>query len=185
MGYELVHRTKKKIPYLKELGINAVEFLPLQEFYIDDFLINKGLTNYWGYNTIGFFAPESSYSTGSHTGCQVNEFKTLVRELHKEGIEVIMDVVYNHTGEGNELGPTICLKGIIIPHTTVLPAVLGGDELMRTQQGNNNAYCQDNGISWFDWDEVRKNSDILQFFKKAVAFTRRYTILQRRKFFLG
>ncbi|MDD5435669.1 MAG: alpha-amylase family glycosyl hydrolase, partial [Nitrospira sp.] len=96
----------EKIPYLQELGINTVEFLPLQEFYIDDFLTNKGLTNYWGYNTIGFFAPESSYSTGGSPGCQVNEFKTLIRELHKAGIEVIMDVVYNHTGEGNELGPT-------------------------------------------------------------------------------
>ena len=105
----------EKIPYLKDLGINAVEFLPLQEFYIDDFLHDKGLTNYWGYNTIGFFAPESSFGTNSFPGCQVNEFKTLVRALHKAGIEVIMDVVYNHTGEGNELGPTISFKGIDNP----------------------------------------------------------------------
>ncbi|MBI5969257.1 MAG: glycogen debranching protein GlgX [Deltaproteobacteria bacterium] len=398
----------EKIPYLKEIGINAVEFLPLQEFYIDDFLLDKGLTNYWGYNTIGFFAPESSYGTGAFPGSQVNEFKTLVRELHKAGIEVIMDVVYNHTGEGNELGPTICFKGIDNPtyycltgshhepyryymnytgcgnsmnlaNTQVIrfvmdslrrwvevmhvdgfrfdlasvlgreegcfrssasffdaisqdpvlnrvkliaepwdlgtyqvgnfpvewaewngrfrdtvrkfvkgdagqlrdlgwrltgsadlykddgrsaynsvnfitchdgftlhdlvssnykhneanlehnhdgtndnnswncgfegetddsniirlrkqlvknhlccllfscgtPMVLGGDEFLRTQKGNNNAYCQDNEISWFNWDDLNKNSDILEFFKKAVAFVRRYTILQRRKFFLG
>jgi hypothetical protein len=82
----------EKISHLKDLGINAVEFLPLQEFYIDDFLLKKGLTNYWGYNTIGFFAPELSYSTRTSPGCQVNEFKTLVRELHKEGIEIIVDI---------------------------------------------------------------------------------------------
>ncbi|MBN1526218.1 MAG: glycogen debranching protein GlgX [Candidatus Omnitrophica bacterium] len=102
----------EKIPYLKELGITAVEFLPLQEFYTEDLLANKGLANYWGYNTIGFFAPESSYAYGSARASQVTEFKTLVRELHKAGIEVILDVVYNHTGEGDELGPTVCFRGI-------------------------------------------------------------------------
>ncbi|MBI4654177.1 MAG: glycogen debranching protein GlgX [Nitrospirae bacterium] len=398
----------EKIPYLKDLGINAVEFLPLQEFYVDDFLLDRGLTNYWGYNTIGFFAPESSFGTNSFPGCQVNEFKTLVRELHKAGIEVIMDVVYNHTGEGNELGPTISFKGIDNPtyycltgtphepyryymnytgcgnsfnlsNTHVIrfvmdslrywvekmhvdgfrfdlasvlgreegmfqksasffdaisqdpvlnrikliaepwdlgtyqvgnfpvdwcewngrfrdtmrkfgkgdagqvrdmgarltgsadlygddgrsaynsinfitchdgftlydlvsynykhneanlenncdgtndnnswncgvegetengniislrrqlvknyvchllfssgtPMILGGDEFMRTQNGNNNAYCQDNDISWFNWDYLNKNADILDFFKKVITFTKKYTILQRRKFFLG
>lgn len=398
----------EKIPYLKDLGINAVEFLPLQEFYVDDFLFDRGLTNYWGYNTIGFFAPESSFGTNSFPGCQVNEFKTLVRALHKAGIEVIMDVVYNHTGEGNELGPTISFKGIDNPtyycltgtphqpfryymnytgcgnslnfsNTHVIrfvmdslrywvekmhvdgfrfdlasvlgrengmfqksasffdavsqdpvlgrikliaepwdlgtyqvgnfpvdwcewngrfrdtirkfgkadagqirdmgsrltgsadlygddgrsaynsinfitchdgftlydlvaynykhndanlenncdgtndnnswncgaegetgdanvislrkqliknyvcnllfssgtPMILGGDEFMRTQNGNNNAYCQDNEISWFNWDYLNKNADILDFFKKVIAFTKKYTILQRRKFFLG
>ena len=398
----------EKIPYLKCLGINAVEFLPLQEFYSEDFLIQRGLTNYWGYNTIGFFAPESSYGTQRFPGCQVNEFKTLVRELHRAGMEIIMDVVYNHTGEGNELGPTFCFKGIDNPtyycltgtpaepyryymnytgcgnslnlanphvirfvmdslrywvevmhvdgfrfdlasvlgredgffqksasffdaisqdpvlnrvkliaepwdvgtyqvgnfpvdwsewngrfrdtlrrfgkgdggqvkdlgwrltgsadlygddgrsaynsinfitchdgftfHDLVsynnkhneanlennldgsndnhswncgaegetddihiinfkkqliknyfcyllfssgTPMILGGDEFMRTQRGNNNAYCQDNEISWFHWDEVNKNSDILDFFKKAIAFEKRYAILQRRKFLIG
>jgi isoamylase len=102
----------EKIPYLKKLGITAVELLPVQEFLVDNFLLEKGLTNYWGYNTIGFFAAECSYATQSSPGCQVREFKTLVRELHKAGIEVILDVVYNHTGEGNELGPTISFKGI-------------------------------------------------------------------------
>ncbi len=398
----------KKIPYLKDLGINAVEILPVHEFYVDDFLLNKGLTNYWGYNTIGFFAPESSYSTNSSPGCQVNEFKTLVRELHKAGIEVILDVVYNHTCEGNELGPTICFKGIDNPTYYALtgtpsnpyryymnytgcgntvnlanahvirfvmdslrywveqmhvdgfrfdlasvlgreggifqnsasffdavsqdpvlnrikliaepwdlgtyqvgnfpidwsewngrfrdtirkfgkgdgglicdlgwrltgsadlykddgrsaynsinfitchdgftlkdlvsynykhneanlennndgtndnnswncgaegetddpdiirlrkqlvknyicwllfssgtPMILGGDEFLRTQEGNNNAYCQDNEISWFNWGDIKKNSDIREFFKKAIAFTNKYTVLQQRKFFSG
>jgi isoamylase len=105
----------EKIPYLKSLGINAVEFLPLHEFYNENFLQDRGLTNYWGYNSIGFFTPELSYSTCSHPGCQVDEFKTLVRELHRSGIEVILDVVYNHSGEGNHLGPTISFRGIDNP----------------------------------------------------------------------
>jgi isoamylase len=105
----------EKIPYLKALGINAVELLPVHEYYVDDFLVAKGLTNYWGYNSIGFFAPESSYATGSSPGSQVTEFKTLVRELHREGIKVILDVVYNHTGEGNEMGPTMSFRGLDNP----------------------------------------------------------------------
>ncbi len=105
----------EKIPYLKELGINAVEFLPVHEFYIRTELLDKGLTDFWGYNTIGFFAPEFSYSTQAKPGCQVQEFKTLVKALHEAGIEVILDVVYNHTGEGSELGPTLCFKGIDNP----------------------------------------------------------------------
>lgn len=91
----------EKIPYLTRLGVNAVELLPVHEHYVDDFLHDRGLTNYWGYNSIGFFAPESSYATGRTPGCQVGEFKTLVRELHRAGIKVILDVVYNHTAEGN------------------------------------------------------------------------------------
>jgi isoamylase len=105
----------EKIPHLKSLGINAVELLPIHEFYVDDFLLDRGLTNYWGYNTIGFFAPESTYGTGRSPASQVDEFKTLVRELHKAGIEVILDVVYNHTGEGNEMGPTLSFRGIDNP----------------------------------------------------------------------
>ncbi len=398
----------EKIPHLKELGVNAVEFLPIQESYVEDGLIDRGLTNYWGYNTIGFFAPESSYGTGGYHGCQVYEFKTLVRELHKAGIEVILDVVYNHTGEGNELGPVISFRGIDNPtyylltgpqsepcryyvnytgtgnsinvadmhvirfvmdslrywvehmhvdgfrfdlasvlgreegifqkssgffdaisqdpvlsrvkliaepwdlgtyqvgnfpidwsewngrfrdtvrkfgkgdggqirdlgwrltgsadlyrddgrsaynsinfitchdgftlndlvsynykhneanlednrdgvgennswncgvegetdETDVIrlrrqiaknfacyllfscgtPMILGGDEFLRTQRGNNNAYCQDNELSWFNWYLADENADIFEFFKKAIAFTKRYTILQRRKFFSG
>jgi isoamylase len=397
-----------KIPYLRGLGINAVELLPIQEFHIEDFLLERGLTNYWGYNTIGFFAPESSYSTGSHPGCQVTEFKTLVRELHKAGIEVILDVVYNHSGEGSELGPTICLRGVDNPTYYALtgtarepfryymnytgcgnslnfanaqvirfvmdslrywvqvmhvdgfrfdlasvlgredgffrssasffdaisqdpvlsrvkliaepwdigtyqvgnfpidwsewngrfrdtirkfgkgdagqvkdlgwratgsadlygddgrsaynsvnfitchdgftlndlvsynykhnesnqennndgtndnnswncgaegetddpdilklrkqliknylclllfssgtPMILGGDECMRTQKGNNNAYCQDNEIGWFDWGLTTKHADMLEFVKKAIAIEKSFRVLRRRKFFLG
>jgi isoamylase len=398
----------EKIPYLQKLGVNAVEFLPVHEFYVDDFLVAKNLTNYWGYNTVGFFAPELSYSTRSAPGCQVSEFKTLVRELHRASIEVILDVVYNHTAEGNELGPTLCLKGIDNPSYYLLtggpydprrgyvnytgcgncldlrnpqvirlvmdslrywvqamhvdgfrfdlasvlgrerdgfartasffdaisqdpvlcrvkliaepwdlgtyqvgnfpidwsewngrfrdtirrfakgdvgqcadlgyrlsgsadlygddgrsaynsvnfvtchdgftlwdltsynhkhneanleenrdgtddnhswncgvegdtgdaavnrlrrqlvknhfcyllfslgtPMILGGDEFLRTQKGNNNAYCQDNELSWFDWEWARKNSDMTEFVRKAIAFNKDHTILHRRKFLTG
>ncbi|MBF0384736.1 MAG: glycogen debranching protein GlgX [Candidatus Omnitrophica bacterium] len=102
----------EKIPYLKSLGVNAVKLLPVHEFHNGDHLADKKLKEYWGYNTIGFFAPESSYSTKRFPGCQVDEFKTMVKELHRAGIEVILDVVYNHTGEGNESGPTISFRGI-------------------------------------------------------------------------
>ncbi len=105
----------EKIPYLKKLGINAVELMPIHEFIVRKELLEKGLTDYWGYNSICFFAPESSYGTQIQPGCQVAEFKTLVKELHKSGIEVILDVVYNHTGEGNHLGPALCFKGIDNP----------------------------------------------------------------------
>ena len=400
----------EKIPYLTRLGINAVEFLPVHEFYVDDFLAKRGLTNYWGYNSIGFFAPESSYSTQHSPGCQVTEFKTLVRELHKAGIKVILDVVYNHSGEGNEMGPSICFRGLDNPayysltgpadaprryymnytgcgnsldfdspavirlvmdslrywvevmhvdgfrfdlasvlgrgehdggfrssaaffdavsqdpvlnrailiaepwdigtyqvgnfpvdwsewngkfrdtlrrfgkgdsgqladlgwrltgsadlygedgrsaynsinfitchdgftlhdlvsyngkhnelngennqdgandnnswncgvegetddpdvlrlrkqliknHACYLlfacgtPMILGGDEFGRTHRGNNNAYCQDNEISWFDWTLMSSNAEICDFFRKAIAFTRRFPVLIQRKFFLG
>jgi isoamylase len=398
----------EKIPHLKRLGVNAVEFLPVHEFYIDDFLSKRNLTNYWGYNTISFFAPESSYSTQASPGCQVAEFKQLVRALHQAGIEVILDVVFNHTAEGNELGPTISFKGIDNPtyytltgphfdpgryymnftgcgnsmnvanhHVTrfvldslrywvdvmhvdgfrfdlasVLgreghgftqgsgffdavsadpllnrvkliaepwdlgtyqvgnfpidwsewngkfrdtarkfikgdsgqiqdlaarltgsadlygddgrsaynsvnfitchdgftmydlvsyndkhndanlennndgtsdnnswncgwegessdpnivslrerqirnfvcllmfsagtPMILGGDEFMRTQQGNNNAYCQDNPLNWFDWNQVGENQDMVDFWRKVIALTRTYPALQSRKFFDG
>jgi glycogen operon protein len=399
-----------KIPHLARLGVNAVELLPVHEFYVDDFLAQKGRTNYWGYNSIGFFAPESSYAAGGAPGSQVAEFKTLVRELHRAGIKVILDVVYNHTGEGNELGPTISFRGLdnpayycltgpeaeprryymnytgcgnsmnfdspavirlvmdslrywveqmhvdgfrfdlasvlgragqggafepsasffdVVSQDPVLnrviliaepwdigtyqvgnfpldwsewngrfrdtmrrftkgdagqladlgwrltgsadlygedgrsafnsinfvtchdgftlndlvsydgkhneangennqdgsndnsswncgvegdstdagvialrrrmaknhvcqllfasgtPMILGGDELLRTQRGNNNAYCQDNEISWFDWTLAERNGYFLDFVRKAIALTRRYPALQHRKFFLG
>jgi isoamylase len=399
----------EKIPHLTRLGVNAVEFLPVHEYYVDDFLQQKGLTNYWGYNSIGFFAPESSYGSSGAPGSQVAEFKTLVRELHRAGIKVILDVVYNHTGEGNEMGPTMCFRGVdnlsyysltgpldaplgyymnytgcgnslnfnnppvirlvmdslrywfekmhvdgfrfdlasvlgrtedggfrssaaffdacsqdpvlnrailiaepwdigtyqvghfpvdwsewngrfrdtmrrfaksdsgqlaeagwrltgsadlygedgrsaynsvnfitchdgftladlvsynqkhnefngednqdgsndnnswncgvegetsdpavlalrrqmIKNHACHLffacgtPMMLGGDEFGRTQRGNNNAYCQDNEIGWFDWAAASRNGDLAEFFRKAIAFTRRFPVLQRRKFPLG
>jgi glycogen operon protein len=100
------------INYLKELGITAVELLPVHHFISDRHLQEKKLTNYWGYNTIGFFAPDVRYVSGDKTGGQVREFKQMVKELHKAGIEVILDVVYNHTGEGNHLGPTLSFRGV-------------------------------------------------------------------------
>ena len=100
------------IAYLKKLGVTAVELLPIHHFVADRHLVEKGLTNYWGYNSIGFFAPDARYSSSGVRGEQVTEFKTMVKELHKAGIEVILDVVYNHTAEGNHLGPTLSFKGI-------------------------------------------------------------------------
>ncbi len=398
----------EKIPYLQSLGINAVELLPVQAHYTEDFLLAKGLTNYWGYNTAGFFAVETTYGTGRAPGCEVDEFKTLVRELHRAGIEVILDVVYNHSCEGSELGPTMSLRGLdntayyaltgpthqlrrhymnttgcgnaldlssppalrlvmdslrywveimqvdgfrfdlasvlaredgryrisssffdAVSQDPVLcrvkliaepwdlgtyevgnfpvdwsewngrfrdtvrrfvkgdpgqlpdlgrrltgsadlygddgrsafnsvnfvtchdgftlndlvsyngkhndanlegnrdgtddnaswnggaegetsdegvlalrrrlaknhacclilaegtPMILSGDECLRSQAGNNNAYCQDNPSGWFRWEDVTRNADFLEFFRKLIALTRRYPILQRRKFLLG
>jgi isoamylase len=400
----------ERIPHLKRLGVNAVELLPVHEKQDEDFLRDKRLSNYWGYNTVGFFAPESSYSTGRTLACQVTEMKTLVRELHRAGIEVILDVVYNHTAEGSELGPTLSLRGIDnatyyaltgpgeqpgrhytnptgtgnaldlgrapvmrlvmdslrywagtmrvdgfrfdlasvlgredgefratasffdavsqdpilqtvkliaepwdatmsgyqvgnfpvdwsewndrfrntvrrfvkgdagqVPdlarrvsgsadlygddgrsayasinfctshdgftladlvsydrkhneanlednrdgtddnaswnsgtegetddpaivqrrrqltknHLACLflsagtPMLLGGDEMLRSQRGNNNAYCQDNDISWFDWTLAERNADMVEFVRRLIALPRRYTILQRRKFLIG
>ncbi len=100
------------IQYLKELGITAIELMPVHHFVQDKFLVDKGLSNYWGYNTIGFFAPEVSYASQQDHGAQVIEFKQMVKELHKAGIEVILDVVYNHTAEGNEKGATLSFRGV-------------------------------------------------------------------------
>ena len=100
------------IAYLKKLGITAIELMPVHQFIPERHLTDKGLTNYWGYNTIGFFAPEITFYSGKEAGGQVREFKTMVKELHKAGIEVFLDVVYNHTAEGSELGPTLSYRGI-------------------------------------------------------------------------
>ena len=100
------------IKYLKDLGITAIELLPVHHFIIDEHLVKNNLTNYWGYNTIGFFAPDVRYSSRGIMGEQVNEFKQMVKQLHNAGIEVILDVVYNHTGEGNHCGPTVSFRGI-------------------------------------------------------------------------
>ena len=100
------------IDYFKKLGVTAVELLPVHAHIDDKALIDRGLTNYWGYNTIGFFAPHAQYSGGGQVGQQVVEFKSMVRDLHAADIEVILDVVYNHTAEGNHLGPTLCFRGI-------------------------------------------------------------------------
>ncbi|HKU34899.1 MAG TPA: glycogen debranching protein GlgX [Paenarthrobacter sp.] len=100
------------ISHLQKLGITAIELMPVHQFVNDGILQDKGLNNYWGYNTIGFFAPHNSYSSKGDTGQQVQDFKAMVRSLHRAGIEVILDVVYNHTAEGNHLGPTLSFKGI-------------------------------------------------------------------------
>ncbi|MFO7269973.1 MAG: glycogen debranching protein GlgX [Sphaerobacter thermophilus] len=100
------------IQYLKELGVTAVELLPVHAFLDDMHLVERGLRNYWGYNTIGYFAPEARYSSSGDSGGQVAEFKRMVRELHRADIEVILDVVYNHSAEGNHLGPTLNFRGI-------------------------------------------------------------------------
>jgi len=102
-----------KIPYLQSLGVTAVELMPVHEFPINDCLGNRlERPNYWGYDPMAFFAPHRGYAAGREPGCQVNEFKTMVRALHAAGIEVILDVVFNHTSEGNELGPTLSFKGL-------------------------------------------------------------------------
>jgi glycogen operon protein len=98
--------------YLRELGVTAVELLPIHQFVDDQYLVDKGLTNYWGYQSLSFFAPEPRYASRVGPGEQVAEFKAMVRALHAAGIEVILDVVYNHTGEGNQLGPTLSFRGI-------------------------------------------------------------------------
>ena len=99
------------IDYLVSLGVTAVELLPVHQFVHDGFLRDRGLRNYWGYNSIGFFAPHDEYSSAGDSGGQVNEFKAMVKAMHAAGLEVILDVVYNHTAEGNHLGPMLSLKG--------------------------------------------------------------------------
>ncbi|MDX6297089.1 MAG: isoamylase, partial [Nocardioidaceae bacterium] len=100
------------IEHLTNLGVTAIELMPVHLFVNDSTLIEKGRSNYWGYNTIGFFAPQNTYSSSGQRGDQVLEFKSMVRELHRADIEVILDVVYNHTAEGNHLGPTLSFRGI-------------------------------------------------------------------------
>jgi isoamylase len=100
------------IGYLRDLGVTAVELLPVHHIADEDFLVARGLTNYWGYSTIGFFAPHAGYAATGSRGEQVREFKGMVKALHRAGIEVILDVVYNHTAEGSHLGPTLAFKGV-------------------------------------------------------------------------
>jgi glycogen operon protein len=100
------------IDYLKSLGVTAVELMPIHHFFDDRFLVEKKLRNYWGYNSIGYFAPAARYASNPSAAVQVSEFKEMVKALHRSGIEVILDVVYNHTAEGNHLGPTLSFRGI-------------------------------------------------------------------------
>ena len=103
--------SESMIQYFKDLGVTSLELMPIHHHVDDMFLVNAGLSNYWGYNTIAYFAPDIRYSSGP-AGTQVNEFKNMVRKLHENEIEVILDVVYNHTAEGNHLGPTLSFRGI-------------------------------------------------------------------------
>jgi isoamylase len=100
------------VEHLVQLGITAVELLPVHHFVPEHDLVKRGLTNYWGYSSIGYFAPHGPYSASGDRGHQVREFKSMVRTLHRAGIEVILDVVYNHTGEGGPLGPTLSFRGL-------------------------------------------------------------------------
>ena len=104
--------TPAVIDHLVNLGVTAIELLPIHQFVRDKHLFDQGLTNYWGYNTIGFFSPDIRYAVSPLRGRHVREFKTMVKTLHSAGIEVILDVVYNHTAEGNQLGPTLCFRGV-------------------------------------------------------------------------
>jgi glycogen operon protein len=117
--------TPAAIAHLKRLGVTAVELLPVHDFLDDKHLVERGLRNYWGYNTTNYFAPAARYSSAGDTGGQVAEFKAMVKALHAEGIEVILDVVYNHTSEGYHLGPMLSFKGIDNPSYYRLVA---GDE---------------------------------------------------------
>ena len=100
------------IEHLQSLGVTAVELLPIHHIADESFLAERGLTNYWGYSTIGYLAPHSGYAATGIRGQEVREFKGMVKALHRAGIEVILDVVYNHTAEGNHLGPMLSFKGV-------------------------------------------------------------------------
>jgi glycogen operon protein len=120
---------KAIVQHLRALGVTSLELLPVQGFLSEHFLVEKGLTNYWGYNTLTFFAPHQAYMAGNDVG----EFRAMVTALHEAGIEVILDVVYNHTAEGNRLGPTFCLRGIDNP------------SYYRLQAENKRYYINDSG----------------------------------------
>ena len=116
------------IDHLLGLGVTAIELLPMQYFVTERRLADAGLTNYWGYSPIGYFAPDTRYATGG-LGQQVAEFKSMVKRFHRAGIEVILDVVYNHTAEGNHLGPTLSFRGI--DNRRLLSARSGASTLLR------------------------------------------------------
>ena len=100
------------VAHLQRLGVTAVELLPVHQFVHDAQLVARGMHNYWGYQSIGYFAPHNGYSSAGWSGGQVDEFRRMVRALHAAGLEVILDVVFNHTAEGSEWGPTLCFRGI-------------------------------------------------------------------------
>ena len=124
--------TPAVLDYLNDLGVTAVELLPVQQFESEPAVAERGLTNYWGYNPIGYFAPHNDYSSSGDRGEQVTEFKQMVKAFHEAGIEVILDVVYNHTAEAAALGPTLSFRGLddsiyhrVAPETEGLPSKIG------------------------------------------------------------
>ena len=127
---------ESSIDYLKKLGVTAVELLPVHHFIDEGHLVDKGLRDYWGYNTLGFFAPMSRYSSSGDKGGQVREFKEMVKALHSAGIEVLLDVVYNHTCEGNHMGPVLSWKGVC--NTTYYRAVEGSPRFYMDYTGTGN-----------------------------------------------
>jgi glycogen operon protein len=128
--------TEPVISHLTALGVTAVELMPVHHYESEGFLIEQGLTNYWGYSTLGFFAPHAPYAASGQRGGQVTEFKQLVRALHRAGIEVLLDVVYNHTGEGTAIGPTLSFRGIDNLSYYRLDRFRPGDYLDFTGTGN-------------------------------------------------
>jgi pullulanase/glycogen debranching enzyme len=212
--------------YLCDLGVTAVELLPVHQYVPDEFLLRRGLTNYWGYNTIGYSAPHAAYSAavraGDRAGGQVNEFRAMVRAMHQAGLEVILDVVVNHTAEGGEGGPSLSFRGLdntayyrLSPgrpdqyyDTTGTGNSLNAgnpvalrlimDSLrywltemhvdgfrfdLATQGGNNNAYCQDNEISWVDWSAV--DTGLLSFTRELIALRRAHPVFRRHRYLTG
>ena len=121
------------VDHLKSLGVTTLELLPVHEFVHDAHLVERGLRNYWGYNSIGYFAPHHEYSHRHGQGQQVQDFKQMVKTLHQAGIEVILDVVYNHTAEGNHMGPTLSFKGI--DNAAVLPPGRGRQAVLHGLHG--------------------------------------------------
>ncbi|MGZ5433514.1 MAG: glycogen debranching protein, partial [Thermoanaerobaculia bacterium] len=124
------------IKYLKQLGVTAVELLPVHQFTHANHVLEKGLRNYWGYDSIGFLAPHNEYAASGQNGQQVTEFKQMVKSLHEAGIEVILDVVYNHTAEGNHLGPILSMKGI--DNTAYYRTVAGQERYYMDYTGTGN-----------------------------------------------
>jgi glycogen operon protein len=124
------------VEYLKKLGITAVELMPVHEFIDSQQLVEAGLRDYWGYSSINYFSPAGRYSSAGHHGEQIGEFKNMVKSLHRAGIEVILDVVYNHTSEGNQLGPTLCFKGI--DNCTYYRLVAGNERYYMDYTGTGN-----------------------------------------------
>src|SRR5919206_555553 len=190
------------IEHLTELGVTAVELMPVHHFVNDSTLVDKGLANYWGYNTIGFFAPDHKYSSSTSPGGQVQEFKAMVRALHEAGIEVVLDVVYNHTGEGNHLGPTLSFRGI--DNAAYYRLVHGQGRYYMDYTGCGNTlnmvhpralqllmyslryWVEEMHVDGFRFDLASALArDLHEFTRELIRIFHRHPVLRRRKFFQG